>query len=77
MCSGDAIPPDSTLVFEVELVHTADGPVPPNVFKQIDVDKDQQLTHEEVWRHNYAGDLRHHVSLHSVRKYTIYSEVCF
>jgi len=48
MCSGDAIPPDSTLVFEVELVHTADGPVPPNVFKQIDVDKDQQLTHEEV-----------------------------
>jgi len=40
MCSGDAIPPDSTLVFEIEHVHTADGPVPPNAFKQIDVDKD-------------------------------------
>ena len=62
MCSGDAIPPDSTLVFEVELVHTADGSVPPNVFKQIDVDKDQQLTHEEVLRHIYDVDLRHHVS---------------
>ncbi|KAH3748007.1 uncharacterized protein LOC127848597 [Dreissena polymorpha] len=46
--AGDAIPPGSTLVFEVELVHTADGPVPPNVFKQIDVDKDEVLTHDEV-----------------------------
>ena len=45
---GDAIPPDSTLVFEVELVHTTDGPVPPNVFKQIDKDEDQVLTHDEV-----------------------------
>lgn len=46
--AGDAIPPGSTLIFEVELVHTADGPVPPNVFKQIDTDNDQVLTHDEV-----------------------------
>ncbi|WAR09922.1 FKB14-like protein [Mya arenaria] len=46
--AGDAIPPDSTLIFEVELVHTADGPVPPNVFKQIDVNKDKELSHDEV-----------------------------
>lgn len=45
---GDAIPPDATLIFEVELVHTADGPVPPNVFKQIDTNNDQILTHDEV-----------------------------
>lgn len=46
--AGDAIPPGATLIFEVELVHTADGPVPPNVFKQIDADKDQSLTHDEI-----------------------------
>lgn len=45
---GDAIPPGSTLVFEVELIQTADGPVPPNVFKQIDSDNDGALTHDEV-----------------------------
>ncbi|XP_045179257.1 uncharacterized protein LOC123538911 [Mercenaria mercenaria] len=46
--AGDAIPAGATLVFEVELVHTADGPVPPNVFKQIDKDEDGVLTHDEV-----------------------------
>lgn len=46
--AGDSIPPDATLVFDVELVHTADGPVPPNVFKEIDKDNDQVLTHDEV-----------------------------
>jgi len=45
---GESIPPDSTLVFEVELIQTADGPVPPNVFKQIDADNDGAITHDEV-----------------------------
>ena len=36
---GDMIPPSSTLHFDVELVQVADGEVPPNVFKEIDIDE--------------------------------------
>lgn len=46
--AGEAIPPNETLTFDVELVHTAEGPVPPNVFKAIDKDKNQKLTYDEV-----------------------------
>ena len=42
------IPPSSTLHFDVELVQVADGEVPPNVFKEIDIDGDQHLTRDEV-----------------------------
>ncbi|KAL4216923.1 Peptidyl-prolyl cis-trans isomerase fkbp14 [Mactra antiquata] len=57
--AGDAIPPDSTLIFDVELVHTTDGPVPPNVFKQIDADNDETLTQEEVSKYLIQQALEH------------------
>uniref|UniRef100_A0A023FNX4 peptidylprolyl isomerase n=1 Tax=Amblyomma cajennense TaxID=34607 RepID=A0A023FNX4_AMBCJ len=46
--AGDRIPPGSTLVFDTELTKIEDGPPPVNVFKQIDADKDDQLTREEI-----------------------------
>lgn len=49
--AGDKIPPKSTLVFETELVKVEDGPPPVNVFKQIDADKNEQLTREEILKY--------------------------
>lgn len=46
--AGDIIPPSATLHFEVELIDTEDGPTPVNVFKQIDLDEDNQLSREEL-----------------------------
>ncbi|XP_064481244.1 peptidyl-prolyl cis-trans isomerase FKBP2-like [Ornithodoros turicata] len=46
--AGDRIKPKSTLIFDVELVKIEDGPPPVNVFKQIDSDKDDHLSREEV-----------------------------
>lgn len=44
----EAIPPKSTLVFEVEILKIEDGPKPVNVFKEIDADNDGKLTRKEV-----------------------------
>merc|ERR1712223_617822 len=44
--AGDIIPGGATLYFEIELLDTEDGPAPVNVFKQIDLDSDQQLSRE-------------------------------
>ncbi|XP_045161316.2 uncharacterized protein LOC123526289 [Mercenaria mercenaria] len=57
--AADVIPPDATLLFVVELVHTADGPVPPSVFKQVDKDGDKVLTQEEVSDYLVAQDEEH------------------
>lgn len=46
--AGDRIPAGATLVFETELIKIEDGPPPVNVFNQIDVDKDDHLTREEI-----------------------------
>lgn len=46
--AGDRIPAGATLVFETELTKIEDGPPPVNVFNQIDADKDDQLTREEI-----------------------------
>ena len=46
--AGDIIPGGATLYFEVELIDTEEGPTPVNVFKQIDLDSDQQLSREEI-----------------------------
>ncbi|KAL3854382.1 hypothetical protein ACJMK2_013653 [Sinanodonta woodiana] len=46
--AGDKIPPKSTLVFEIELINAADGPAPPNVFKEVDSNKDNALSMEEI-----------------------------
>jgi FK506-binding protein 14 len=46
--AGDLIPPGSTLVFETELVDVGEAPPPANVFKDIDNDKDNLLSREEV-----------------------------
>lgn len=45
---SDVIPPKSTLIFEVELVSIEEGESPVNVFKQIDLNNDEQLSREEV-----------------------------
>ncbi|XP_076351156.1 peptidyl-prolyl cis-trans isomerase FKBP2-like [Tachypleus tridentatus] len=46
--AGEIIPPKATLIFEVVLLEIKDGPPPVNVFKEIDVNKDNQLTREEM-----------------------------
>ncbi|XP_054716180.1 LOW QUALITY PROTEIN: uncharacterized protein LOC129225716 [Uloborus diversus] len=46
--AGDKIPPKATLIFEVELIKIEDGPTPVNVFKEIDMNQDQQLSREEL-----------------------------
>jgi len=46
--AGNVIPPGATLHFEVELVSINQAPPPSNVFKQIDLDEDNQLSKEEV-----------------------------
>lgn len=44
----DVIPPQSTLIFDIEIVDIQDGPKPVNVFKEIDADGDNRLSRKEV-----------------------------
>ncbi|XP_066148083.1 FK506-binding protein 2 [Euwallacea fornicatus] len=46
--AGNVIPGGATLTFEVELINTGDSPPTTNVFKEIDADKDNQLSRDEV-----------------------------
>nr|CAH7749007.1 unnamed protein product [Callosobruchus chinensis] len=47
--AGNVIPGKATLIFEVELINVGnEKPVATNVFKEIDADKDNQLSREEV-----------------------------
>ncbi|XP_033728596.1 FK506-binding protein 2-like [Pecten maximus] len=46
--SGELIPPNTDLIFDIELVQVHDGPKPPNVFKMIDIDSDNLLTRDEL-----------------------------
>lgn len=47
--AGNVIPGGATLMFETELIHIGDAQhVTTNVFKEIDADKDNQLSREEV-----------------------------
>ncbi|XP_074114104.1 peptidyl-prolyl cis-trans isomerase Fkb14 isoform X1 [Cotesia typhae] len=46
--AGNVIPGGATLLFEVELINIADAKSSANVFKEIDVDSDNQLSREEV-----------------------------
>ncbi|XP_059470467.1 FK506-binding protein 2 isoform X2 [Neocloeon triangulifer] len=46
--AGSVIPGGATLNFEVELISLGDSPPPVNVFKEIDENKDKQLSREEV-----------------------------
>ncbi len=49
-CSSwlDPVPPNATVVFEVEVYSVSRGPRSMEAFKQIDLDKDQTLTKDEV-----------------------------
>ncbi|CAB3226136.1 unnamed protein product [Arctia plantaginis] len=46
--AGNVIPPNAVLHFEVELINIGDSPPTTNVFKEIDADKDNMLSREEV-----------------------------
>ena len=46
--AGELIPPKSTLIFEVECLAIEDGPAPVNIFKEIDLNNDNQLSREEL-----------------------------
>lgn len=46
--AGELIPPKSTLLFEVECLTIEDGPAPVNIFKEIDLNNDNQLSREEL-----------------------------
>lgn len=46
--AGDKIPGGATLVFDVELLQILEGHKPQNVFDEIDTDKDDLLSQDEV-----------------------------
>lgn len=46
--AGNVIPGGATLVFAVELINIGDSAPTTNVFKEIDDNKDNQLSREEV-----------------------------
>ncbi|XP_013381775.1 FK506-binding protein 2 [Lingula anatina] len=46
--AGDKIPGGATLMFDVECVGIEDGPKPQNIFKDIDENKDNKLSPDEV-----------------------------
>ncbi|CAL7944719.1 unnamed protein product [Xylocopa violacea] len=46
--AGNVIPGGATLLFDVELINISDSPPSANVFKEIDSDRDNQLSREEV-----------------------------
>jgi len=46
--AGDIIPGGATLLFDIELLDVEEGPTPVNVFKQIDINEDNQLSREEL-----------------------------
>ncbi|XP_043278329.1 FK506-binding protein 2 [Venturia canescens] len=46
--AGNVIPGGATLHFDVELLEISDSPPTANVFKEIDTDKDNMLSREEV-----------------------------
>lgn len=46
--AGEVIPGGATLIFDIELIAVEDGPAPVNVFKQIDLDADNNLSREEL-----------------------------
>lgn len=46
--AGNVIPGGATLFFDVELINIGDSPPTTNVFKEIDDNKDKQLSRDEV-----------------------------
>lgn len=53
--AGSVIPGGATLIFDVELINIGDSAPSTNVFKEIDDNKDNQLSREEVIE--YVGSI--------------------
>lgn len=52
--AGNVIPGGATLIFDVELINIGDSGPTTNVFKEIDADKNNLLSREEVRRNSYT-----------------------
>jgi FKBP-type peptidyl-prolyl cis-trans isomerase len=61
--AGNVIPGGATLFFDVELINIGDSPPTTNVFKEIDDNKDLQLSRDEVNLY-----VRMHISLLKLMK---------
>ena len=51
------VPPNATLVFEVELYSVSRGPRSMEAFREIDLDQDKSLNKEEVLSKNAAAKI--------------------
>lgn len=57
--AGEVIPPGATLHFETELLKIESAPPPVNVFKEIDVNEDSQLSRDEVRTYKCTNETFH------------------
>ncbi|KAI4806149.1 hypothetical protein KUCAC02_010729 [Chaenocephalus aceratus] len=65
----DPVPPNATVVFEVEVYSVSRGPRSMEAFKMMDLDEDRSLTKEEVKQYLQLETATGHIS---AKEYNIY-----